>query len=334
MVLSWNPCILTLLYNIVRQQICRYFSNHGHVVLPAADDAIHMITGHPKPIPTPTFIAALREAGVHYIRIINFGMKQPLNVLPPLPRDLLLCQATNNGYPENKYDVSVSHHHPFLYLVKPIAPFPPNITVNQFPILTPLTLNCRRSLGGNITIVVDDPEQVLSMKGYTLQFHLLRACNPNPITSPVTTRQGASLFDTLNGIMHVLSTHQQLVGGIRLEIRIRMTHVLDAVNHVLERQQFDPHQFGVNCQYNKVPVQRYLVYAEGLFRTARVIFTRSGVMRHAGAREMTNMEKRIFGDLKLLLGCRHCGYRTVPGKKTSSSLRLTLCHFQLSACIQ
>ena len=94
--------------------------------------------------------------------------------------------------------------------------------------------------------------------------------------------------------MPVLSTHQQLVGGIRLEIRIRTTHVLDAVNHVLERQQFDPHQFGVNCQYNKVPVQRYLVYAEGLFRTARAIFTRSGVMRHAGAREMTNIEKRIF----------------------------------------
>jgi hypothetical protein len=152
------------------------------------------------------------------------------------------------------------------------------------------------------------------MKVYNLLFHLLRACNANPITSPITTRQGATLFDTLNGIMNVLSNNQQLVGGIRMEIRIRINHVLDAVDHVLERQQFDPRQFGVNCHYNKVPLRRYLVYAEGLFRTARALLTRLGVMRHGAGREMSNMEK-IFGDLKLILGYRHYGYRTVPGRE-------------------
>ena len=38
--------------------------------------------------------------------------------------------------------------------------------------------------------------------------------------------------------MHVQSTNQQLVGGIHLEIWVRMTHMMDAVNHMLEHQQF------------------------------------------------------------------------------------------------
>ncbi|CAB4007593.1 Hypothetical predicted protein [Paramuricea clavata] len=198
LILAWNPCIiLTMLCNVVRRQLCDYFSHHGHVVLPAGDDASHIIIGHTKPIPTPTFIAGLRHAGVGFIRIINFGMKQPLNQLPPLPRDLLLCAATNSGYPENEYDISVSHRDPFLYLLKSFAPYPPGVTVHQYPILTPLS----------------------------------------PLSSPVTTRQGSALFNTLNSIMNVLSVnHHHLVGGIRLEVRVRMNHVSDAVDHVLERQ--------------------------------------------------------------------------------------------------
>lgn len=140
MILSWNPCIiLTILCNLVRQHVCRYFSNHGHVVIAAPDDATHLITGHTKPIPTLTFIASLCDAGVHFIRVINFGMKEPIDILPLLPQDLLQCNATNNCYPENEYDVSVSHHSPFLFLIKAVAPFPPKVTVNQFLILTPLT---------------------------------------------------------------------------------------------------------------------------------------------------------------------------------------------------
>jgi hypothetical protein len=165
MILSWNPCIiLTILCNLVRQHVCRYFSNHGHVVIAAPDDATHLITGHTKPIPTLTFIASLGDAGVHLIRVINFGMKEPIDILPLLPQDLLQCNATNNCYPENEYDVSVSHHSPFLFLIKAVAPFPPKVTVNQFLILTPLTINRHRSLGGNITIVINEPQEVLSMK--------------------------------------------------------------------------------------------------------------------------------------------------------------------------
>jgi hypothetical protein len=125
------------------------------------------------------------------------------------------------------------------------------------------------------------------MKVYNLQYHLLHACNPDPITSPVTTLQGAHSFDKLNGIMNVQFSNPQLAGGIRMEIRIHMTHVMDAVNYLLKR----PQQLGVNVRYTKVPVQRYILYAQRMFRTARELLNHAGVMRHAAARDMTTLEK-------------------------------------------
>jgi hypothetical protein len=50
MVLTSNPfIILTMLSHMVREQLCLFFSNDGHVVLPAGEDVLHLITGHPKP---------------------------------------------------------------------------------------------------------------------------------------------------------------------------------------------------------------------------------------------------------------------------------------------
>jgi hypothetical protein len=57
-------------------------------------------------------------------------------------------------------------------------------------------------------------------------------------------------------------------------------------------------------------VQEYLIYARTLFHTAQRIFSTNGIMQHDVARELTNREKAMFGDLKLLLGYRHAGYRT------------------------
>jgi hypothetical protein len=153
------------------------------------------------------------------------------------------------------------------------------------------------------------------MKVYNLQYHLLHACNPDPITSPVTTLQGAHSFDKLNGIMNVQFSNPQLVGGIRMEIRIHMTHVMDAVNYLLKRQFFNPQQLGVNVRYTKVPIQRYIIYAQRMFHTARELLNHADVMRHAAARDMTTLEKPMFGDLKLLLGYRHAGYHTEVRRK-------------------
>jgi hypothetical protein len=104
--------------------------------------------------------------------------------------------------------------------------------------------------------------------------------------------------------MNVQFSNPQLVGGIRMEIRIHMTHVMDAVNYLLKRQFFNPQQLGVNVRYTKVLIQCYIIYAQRMFHTARELLNHADVMRHAAARDMTTLKKPMFGDLKLLLGYR------------------------------
>ena len=82
--------------------------------------------------------------------------------------------------------------------------------------------------------------QVKSVKIYNLQYHLLRASNPDSITSPINIRQGANLFEKMSSILHVLTSNPNLVGGLRIEIRIRMTLLNNAINFLLECQMFKP----------------------------------------------------------------------------------------------
>ena len=92
LILCWNPfIILTMFSNIIKDQLCDFFNN-GHIVVPSGEGTSHLIHRNNKTIPTPTFLAALLNSGVELIRVINF---------PPLPRDLLLCNATQVGYPPN-----------------------------------------------------------------------------------------------------------------------------------------------------------------------------------------------------------------------------------------
>jgi hypothetical protein len=79
----------------------------GKPPLPSGEAATHLICGSNKPDPTTTFLLGLLDAGVEYLRLVNFGMKMKLNTFPDLPRDLLDCNATTNGYPPNKWDISI-----------------------------------------------------------------------------------------------------------------------------------------------------------------------------------------------------------------------------------
>ena len=151
------------------------------------------------------------------------------------------------------------------------------------------------------------------MKVYNVQYHLLRACNPDPLPSPVTTRQGSHLFQNLSSILHVFRENERHVGGLRIEIRVRHTMLMEAVNHLINRELFRPNRFGVNVRYVKIGVPEYLQYETITFRKARAILTHASAMNHMGVREMQPFEKRILGDLKLLLGYRHAGYRTTRG---------------------
>ena len=62
MILVWNPfIILTVLSNVVKENLCCFFTDHGHVVLPSGEEGKHVITNqrircfrHKKiPLPLP-----------------------------------------------------------------------------------------------------------------------------------------------------------------------------------------------------------------------------------------------------------------------------------------
>ena len=135
MVLTHNPIlILTINSQQVKEEMCHYFSTKGHVVLPSAAGVRHMVIGHPKPLPSTTFIEALLNSAVPYIRITNYGMKQAIRSFPDLPRDLLQCDAADEGYPQNEWDVSFSRRTEYLYMAKALPPVPQNVTVYLYSI--------------------------------------------------------------------------------------------------------------------------------------------------------------------------------------------------------
>ena len=221
-VLTWNPIITLVSFsNQTKQQLCQYFSANGHIVLPSGDAATHLIRGSNKPVPTTTFLLALLDAGVEFIRLVNFGMKMKLNTFPDLPRDLLDCQATHNGYPPNEWDISLSHRTDFLYLIKPHAPYPLHVMPNPYPILTPLNPNPRVTLGGNLNLSVTDDGPIKSLKIYNLQYHLLRASNLQPLNATITTRQGGRAYENMYSILVAMREARQLIGGLRMEVRAK-----------------------------------------------------------------------------------------------------------------
>ena len=317
MVLAHNPIItLTINSQQVKEEMCNYFCTKGHVVLSSGEGVRHMVIGHPKPVPSATFLEALINSAVPYIRLTNYGMKQAIHSFPHLPRDLLECDAADEGYPENEWDVSFSRRTQYLYMAKALPPVPQNVTVDLYPVLTTLSFQPFHNLGGNMTLTLVDSiiaPQVLKLKMYNVMYHLLRACNPFPLPAPNNTRQAARRFEKLASIFNVLTTNQQRVGGIRVELRVRHKHLEDAIAMVLRPNAFTPECYGVTMQYYTISVPIYIGKARRIFALARAILAREGVFRHHVARLLTVPERKLFGDLKLLLGYRHAGYHTQIG---------------------
>ena len=97
--------------------------------------------------------------------------------------------------------------------------------------VTTLSFFPHYNLGGNITLTMEDSiiaPQVLKMKMYNVMYHLLRASNPFPLPAPNNTRQAARRFEQFTSLLHVLTTNQERVGGIRVELRVRHTHLEDS----------------------------------------------------------------------------------------------------------
>jgi hypothetical protein len=101
-----------------------------------------------------------------------------------------------------------------------------------------------------------------------------------------------------------------------------MTLLTNAINHLLERQKLNPQSLKVNMNV-------YLLRTtQQIFRTAQAILTRNGVMNHHIQRELTMAEKRMYGDLKLLIQnaskngkplVASCSTTIMPAKSTTST---------------
>ncbi|CAB4012374.1 Hypothetical predicted protein, partial [Paramuricea clavata] len=122
--------------------------------------------------------------------------------------------ATNKGQRRAVHFFMQQWRTPFLYLLKPTRPLPQDITIDHFPILTPLNTNPARITGGNISLQIQQDIEVRSVKIY----NLLRATNPDPIASPINTRQGSHLFQKMTSTLHVLTSNPNLVGSLRIEL--------------------------------------------------------------------------------------------------------------------
>lgn len=114
----------------------------------------------------------------------------------------------------------------------------------------------------------------------------------------------------MNAILVAMHPSRNLVGGLRMEVRIKFNHHMDAIHHIIQHHLFNPSNFEVRTSCKTITVAENQRYANQLFCTARQILTRNRVMRHDVHRELTLREKAILGDLKLLLGYRHAGYRS------------------------
>ncbi|CAB4036212.1 Hypothetical predicted protein [Paramuricea clavata] len=192
------------------------------------------------------------------------------------------------------------------------TPYPLHVTPNPYPILTPLNPNPRVTLGGNLNLVFTDDGPIKSLKVYNLQYHLLRASNSQPLNATITTRQGGCAYDNMFSILAAMREARDLVGGLRMEVRARFNHHMDAIQHILTHHLFSPASFEVRTSCRTITVAEYLQDASRLFRKARQILAANNVMRHDVNRELTIREKAILGDLKLLLGYRHAGFKSDP----------------------
>jgi hypothetical protein len=65
-----------------------------------------------------------------------------LKTSPEAAWNAMLCRWAT---PKNEYEISMSRRTPFLFLMKVISPYSPNITINQFPILLLMSIILRHN---------------------------------------------------------------------------------------------------------------------------------------------------------------------------------------------
>lgn len=90
MYLSYSPIIIsTVRVNGLKNRICHALCHEGFIAVVSAEEVEHLIRGLNKAVPVERFISALQAAGVEYIRLQQFGMKQEINGFPVISDEIL-----------------------------------------------------------------------------------------------------------------------------------------------------------------------------------------------------------------------------------------------------
>lgn len=146
--------------------------------------------------------------------------------------------------------------------------------------------------------------QIVRIKVYNLLYHFLRACHVYELILPNTSRQGARFLHKLDEIFTSMEQQPDLLGGLRVESTISaMTlneayeiHEQEHPDHI--RQYLHPARLNVRS----MPTEQFLLQGRELLNNATTLLRSFGITEHHGARELTLTEKKMFGDLKALLG--------------------------------
>ena len=125
-----------------KKQFCMLCSVAGNIVVPSEGDRLWISVGSPRPLPLITLCMVLSQTAVPFIRITDYGSKLPLRFFADFTRHPSLkdCVATDAGWPNNVFDVSMSLSAESLFVLKLHFPvhLPNHVTATSYVNFTPL----------------------------------------------------------------------------------------------------------------------------------------------------------------------------------------------------
>ena len=193
---------------------------------------------------------------------------------------------------------------------------PAGTTVDRFTMSTPLDQRRAPALnhGGSFTVnFASQPNTATKVKVHNKLYHLLRAVTLVEFPAPALNRQAVRQLRQINTIFQDVRQHRDLIGGIRIEVRVAAT-TLEEAEAIVEREQ--PHKIKtfLGLATIEISTENYLQITNQLINEATETLTKNGVTNHSVQRELTRTEKKTLGDLRLLIGYSHNGYKTDPIK--------------------
>ena len=175
---------------------------------------------------------------------------------------------------------------------------PAGTTVDRFTMSTPLDQRRAPALnhGGSFTVnFASQPNTATKVKVHNKLYHLLRAVTLVEFPAPALNRQAVRQLRQINTIFQDVRQHRDLIGGIRIEVRVAAT-TLEEAEAIVEREQ--PHKIKtfLGLVTIEISTENYLQITNQLINEATETLTKNGVTNHSVQRELTRTEKKTLGD--------------------------------------